>query len=279
MLSTIKSIINNKEELLESTAYIYEDIIDDIENYITEDVDDDSNKENDMDEDSGDEDSGDDAIDSMSLDDSDEEPIVDEESTDPEIDNFDDFDLDDVVEPTNSIDEPEGELNTSNLDGLDDVSLDEDLGDITNVELNTSTNNVADILPVPPMNASDAVVSDTMGTKIDDGFDNTPVVNSTMESFDNVFDDGFDDMNLFNEAIVIDASEDETPDESKPEVVDEPTTDDKENKVTSAVLDKVNEVGTDTTPEKDSKDKLLDKLDKLDRGILDLKENIKKHMS
>lgn len=285
MLSTIKDMINNKEEMLESAATIYEDIIDDVENYITEDseIDDLTDDDDDRVEDNKPEDEEDDKKKDKDKDDDHEgdemgdgvtpesldTPVIkhsNEEIGNSSIDNLDDLDLND---PVGIIDEPEGNLNATNLDNLDNMLLDQDLGDITNVELNVSTNNLADVLPVPPMNATDAVVSDTMDTITDDGFDNEPITSNTMESVD----DGFDDFELFSEAITIDANADDKPEDEKP------ADDNAENNVTSAVLDKVNDVNTEIEPDKDSKDKLLDKLDKLNRGILDLKENIKKQLS
>lgn len=337
MLESIKSIINKKEEFLESAQIIYEDAIDDIENYIT------SNDNQPVVESN---ESGDDPT---KTEDTTPEPAKDNDGKDND-DDIKDDDKDDLDIMSTDINNPDA-LTPQSTDIFDTklndiVDSKDDDSDIFNVSIDIKTNTLTDILPVPPMNAGDAVADDIMNTNIGDGFSETPAV-ELGEEFDekavlalsdkeleDLIRDNYDKgkspikdiqrklingekltgreaaifrMNykpdadskqpsagyilmqnykgqklsskIFTEAISIDAAADDT----KP-ADDKSTTDEKPadtNSVTDAVIDKVNDVESTPAPveEDDARDKLLDKLDKLNKSVLDLKENIKKHIS
>ena len=237
MLNGIKSIINRKEEFLESAQIIYEDAINDIENRIVEDV-----EKPDPDEDPKD----------------DELNNNPDDTGDPDIDNEDDNDPEELDIMGMDINDPDGIIpdeGSSIFDQkLDDGIVEDDDSAILSMTIDIKTNTLTDILPVPPLNAGDALTDNVMSTKVEDGF---------------------------TEAISIDAGADDTtsdvkPDDGKPAAG--------ANAVTDAVIDKVNDATAPTntnTPDSsdaDAKDKLLDKLDKLNKGIMNMKEDIKKYI-
>lgn len=355
MLDVIKGIINKKEEFLESAQIIYEDTIDDIENYIV------SNDNQPVVE------SNEPGDDVPKTEDTTPEPVKHDDDDDDDNDNDDDNDDLDIM--GTDINNPDA-LTAQSTDIFDTklndiaVSKDDD-SDIFNVTIDIKTNTLTDVLPVPPMNAGDAVADDIMNTNISDGFteaadmENVIILRNELKSLESKFPGAkkpmleiyksikkvtdltkyidtksaafkgilasdrklmsiidadksdaakvlnvieteaakmksyaatleqealkgktIEEAALIMEAISIDAAADDT----KPVDDKDTTTDDKPadtNSVTDAVIDKVNDVESTPAPveEDDAKDKLLDKLDKLNKSVLDLKENIKKHIS
>jgi hypothetical protein len=244
MLNAIKSIINRKEEFLESAQIIYEDAVNDVEDRIIDTEGQPATTDN-INENVP----------------STDEPKNINETDDNEPDDVDDGDGLDIMNM--DINNPNaitpGDSAIFDMKLSDDKSPVDDDSDILSMTIDIKTNTLIDVLPVPPLNAGDAVSENIMSTKVEDGF---------------------------TEAINIDASADDG--NGKPagdnttdnKIDDEPEKD--TNPVTDAVIDKVNDANTTPAPadtDDDAKSKLLDKLDKLNKSIVNMKEDIKKYIS
>lgn len=154
-------------------------------------------------------------------------------------------------------------------DAPDQATDDADLMSVT-IDLRSNTN--TDVLPVPPLNAGDAVQGDMMSTRIEDGF---------AESGEPEVDD--DVIDMMTEAIKIDGDEKAEPKKAK---ADEPDTSaddsaetDDTNSVTDAVMDKVadSEFGDMAGDQpSDVSSKLQEKLDKLQADIIRVKDLVRK---
>ena len=166
MLSEIKALINKKRDFLETAEMLYEDITgipdDDLIYYAEEDeLPDDDTDTDDMESDDIEEPSEepDDLMDT-SIDDDAAEP----EPAEPEVDTNDDL----MNTPIDSV-PGEGEPSVDMEPSTDDID------DLLSVSINLSSNTLSDVLPVPPMNAADAIADDTgddlMSSQIDDGYD------------------------------------------------------------------------------------------------------------
>lgn len=247
MLDVIKSIINRKRSFLEAANLILEDMEnDEIMDSLLDDklTGDDSSEE---DSSSSEEDSGFDTIgdsnDDLSFgDDSDDSgPIAD--------DGIDD----------------------SMMIKDDESTPDDEISDIFSISVDTRTNTVRDILPVPPMNAADAVVGDS-DAKLDSGFANECGDSNPMDGFldeSGVFYRGETAHRFLFEGID-DGSGDSSSDSDSPsmdggdDIPDAPSPDSgEESEVTTAVKqdleekDKESEEGGDTIGD-DSSDDLGD---------------------
>lgn len=159
MLDVIKSIINRKRSFLEAVDLILEDM------------------------------ESDEIVDSL-LDDklTDDGDVPSEDSSDDGEDHFE-FDdggaLGDDSEKDSS--GPVGDYGIDNSFDADasapsEESPDDEISDIFAISVDTRTNTVRDILPVAPMNASDAIVGDS-DAKVDSGFGNESGDVNPMDGF------------------------------------------------------------------------------------------------
>ena len=167
MLNTIKNLINSKKAYVEATQLILEN---------------------------------DELDDSIVLDEKPEEPEVQEPKTDePEVQSPVETDADENIEDEDGIGaggepkpaEGEGDVPAETplpLPGTEELPAPaegDDKADILNVEIDLATNTQTDVLPVPPANASDAIVGDDfMNQAIDSGFgdeEEKPPIETTMD--------------------------------------------------------------------------------------------------
>lgn len=144
MLDVIKSIINRKRSFLEAADLILEDMDNDeimdslLDDQITSQENDTSFNQN-----------NDSVEDSMVGDENDFKEIDDENKLGPiGADEADDSMM---------------------IKDSDEGSPDDELSDIFAISIDTRTNTITDVLPVPPMNAADAMVGDSEA-KVDSGF-------------------------------------------------------------------------------------------------------------
>lgn len=159
MLNTIKNLINSKKAYVEATQLILEN---------------------------------DELDDSIVLDEKPEEPEIQEPKTDePEVQSPVEApvetDADKNIEDEDGIGAG-GEEKPLPLPGTEELPAPaegDDTADILNVEIDLATNTQTDVLPVPPANASDAIVGDDfMNQAIDSGFggdEEKPPIETTMD--------------------------------------------------------------------------------------------------
>ena len=246
MLDVIKSIINRKRSFLEAANLILEDMEnDEIMDSLLDDklTSDDSSEE---DSSSSEEDSGFDTIG----------------------DSSDDLSFEDDSDDSGSI--ADDGIDDSMMIKDDESTPDDEISDIFSISVDTRTNTVRDILPVP-MNAADAVVGDS-DAKLDSGFANECGDSNPMDGFldeSGVFYRGETAHRFLFEGID-DGSGDSSSDSDSPsmdggdDVPDAPSPDaGEESEVTTAVKqdleekDKESEEGGDTIGD-DSSDDLGD---------------------
>lgn len=162
----------------------------------------------------------------------------------------------------------------------------DDIDNILDMSIDLKSNTAKDILPVPPVNAGEAIASDDiLSQKIDSGFSNEE--NPENPELPNE-DEGND---LLSEAITLDDSNkseseggsDEGTEESSSEngSTNEEGSKGEESIVTSAVRDKVNEADTEESLTDDlsdnsnsKKDDLLKKLGNITKNIEDAKKAV-----
>ena len=162
MLDVIKSIINRKRSFLEAANLILEDMENDeiMDSLLDDKLTDDGSDSLDSDSsstDDGFDTIGDDSGDLSFGDDSEGESIAD-----------------DGIDDSMMI-----------KDSDEESSPDDEISDIFAISIDTRTNTVRDILPVPPMNAADAVVGDS-DAKLDSGFG---AESGDMNPMDDFFDE------------------------------------------------------------------------------------------
>jgi hypothetical protein len=288
MLKTIKSMIEQKEEFLESAAVIYEDVMDDIEKYITEDED------------------GDDIV----LDDTDTkdpetiEPVKTQPVEDDTIEDKSAEDLTDICDllnvtidsKTNTLTDvlPVPPVNAKDViisNDILDAEIDDGFTEASTLAL--SEEEYANLL-CTNYNDDKSYLKDIQNKLINGQkltvreaaiFRLSYKNNGKGENVGYILLQNHKGKKLpadiFTESINIDAADTSKTDDSinKDAATDDGKVEDT-NDLTNTVIDKVNDV--ESTPvaddPADAKMKLMDKLDKLNKGILDLKENIKKHI-
>lgn len=149
-----------------------------------------------------------------------------------------------------------------------------DDADLMSVTIDLRSNTNTDVLPVPPLNAGDAVQDDMLSTRIDDGF----AENSEPETAG----DEEPEVDMMTEAIKIDGDEKTEPKKAKADEPDEVPDDTEDtSSVTDAVMDKVadSEFGdTGGEPSSDVNLKLQEKLDKLQADIIRVKDLVRKNI-
>ena len=179
MLNGIKSMILEKENYMEAAQLIFEDAahggIDDLivlneKADVPEDDEDikdpevgDEGEDLDNDDDKKDKGSGeDDDITNILLDD--EEPLKDGDNPDvigdpkPEENDLLATSIDDEIQPS--------------LEPTDDLPpVGNDTDDLLNISIDLRSNTIADVLPVPPDNAGEAISDDILSTRVDSGFE------------------------------------------------------------------------------------------------------------
>jgi len=320
MFKEIKKIINRKKEFSETAELMYQDInenalndiimLDELNPFTEADDEIDEVVESDEEEDVDEvvEDDGEIDMDTPIGDDSAEEPTEDIES-DEEIDM--DASIGDNEEPESmdsdempdagDANEMEIDMNTPIGDGTDEFSVEPEeidefnIEDIMKVTINLSSNTMSDVLPIPPANARDALVSSDDG-EID--------MNTRIG-------DGYGESSNLNEAITLDGAPADTPEASADQqsaaapapAAEEPAADAPpdadmqadatggENEVTSAVRDKVaetdalNEPAIADVPMDDGMDNaapvgnmhpevLRDRIERLNRETSELKKSL-----
>lgn len=268
MLNGIKTLINSKIAMQESASVILENSsmmdLDDaiilgeegdigvpIEEEDTDNsaptMDDDtdnSSQENDEDSDSGD------ANEPESVPGA-EEPNSDTSDNDSGKDSIDDVDTSDPMNDNigDSLPEPVGKQTGEPV-------VDDDT-DLMNMDINIASNTMSNVLPVPPSNASDAVVDDEMSTSTDSGFegiDTSDPMNDNIEKVPTAESTSFVEGislagGMEGDSQQTDSTGDPAPEDTTTNSSDTPPdTNNAENDVTSAVRDKVNESETTTDP-------------------------------
>lgn len=146
MLDVIKSIINRKRSFLEAVDLILEDMESDeiVDSLLDDKLTDDSSSS----EDSSSEDDSEDHFDFG------DSGFLDGDSSSSGSSEVGDYGVDNSLDADNSAPEE---------------SPDDEISDIFAISVDTRTNTVRDILPVPPMNAADAVEGNS-DAKLDSGF-------------------------------------------------------------------------------------------------------------
>ena len=248
MLDVIKSIINRKRSFLEAVDLILEDMESDeiVDSLLDDKLTDDSSSS----EDSSSEDDSEDHFDF------DDGGLLGGDSSSSGSPEVGDYGVDNSLDADNSAPEE---------------SPDDEISDIFAISVDTRTNTVRDILPVPPMNAADAVEGNS-DAKLDSGFANECGDANPMDGFldeSGVFYRGETAHRFLFEGID-DGSGDSSSDSDSPsmdggdDVPDAPSPDTgEESEVTTAVKqdleekDKESEEGGDTIGD-DSSDDLGD---------------------
>lgn len=183
---------------------------------------------------------------------------------DDEVDKPDDDDGE-VKDGDNDEDQAEDMMDSKiSTDNQVDQTDDDDA--LLSVTLDMRSNTIPDILPVPPMNAGDAVTDDVPSTRVEDGFDDGSIEVESMMTEAITIDDGDGKKSGKDKS----AEEDQADDEG-----------DGDNAVTDAIMDKVadSEAGDEFTgdaADDDLRVKLQDRMDKLQKEILSVKDMIKK---
>jgi len=158
MLNTIRDLINQKREFMESAAILYEDMteinLDD--NQLFSEAEDD---EEDLSEDDAD---------------GEEDDDDDEEDETPE---GEENEMDGIMNSPLDVDAVGGE---EQLPAPAEIPAQDDI-DLMDVTVDLRSNTVTDVLPVPPMNASDALTDDVMSVKISSGFGDDDATGSEAE--------------------------------------------------------------------------------------------------
>lgn len=298
MLKIIKDMINRKQEFLESARLIYEDVMEEgLNDFIIlgetseEDIEEDSSDSEEIDVTDKEEDSSDMDLDTISL--SDEEPEVPEEPMGMDDANSSE---DDVLSTPLNDDLP---MPIGRQTG---EPLNDDIDDLMYVTIDLKSNTMSDVLPVPPSNASEALNLDNIEMNVDSGFESA---NEDVKKLDEIetktkkkTDDAWNTVkktvnenddkdespkteSSWFEAISLDSSPipTATPDAATPSAASGGT-----NDVTSAVLDKVNEMDSidapdtnlNVTPEMDMVTPANDMEEPLDKDTKDNSELLKK---
>ncbi len=298
MLKIIKDMINRKQEFLESARLIYEDVMEEgLNDFIIlgetseEDIEEDSSDSEEIDVTDKEEDSSDMDLDTISL--SDEEPEVPEEPMGMDDANSSE---DDVLSTPLNDDLP---MPIGRQTG---EPLNDDIDDLMYVTINLQSNTMSDVLPVPPSNASEALNLDNIEMNVDSGFESA---NEDVKKLDEIetktkkkTDDAWNTVkktvnenddkdespkteSSWFEAISLDSSPipTATPDAATPSAASGGT-----NDVTSAVLDKVNEMDSidapdtnlNVTPEMDMVTPANDMEEPSDKDTKDNSELLKK---
>ena len=298
MLKIIKDMINRKQEFLESARLIYEDVMEEgLNDFIIlgetseEDIEEDSSDSEEIDVTDKEEDSSDMDLDTISL--SDEEPEVPEEPMGMDDANSSEDDL--LSTPLNDdLPMPIGRQTGE--------PLNDDIDDLMYVTIDLKSNTMSDVLPVPPSNASEALNLDNIEMNVDSGFESA---NEDVKKLDEIetktkkkTDDAWNTVkktvnenddkdespkteSSWFEAISLDSSPipTATPDAATPSAASGGT-----NDVTSAVLDKVNEMDSidapdtnlNVTPEMDMVTPANDMEEPSDKDTKDNSELLKK---
>ncbi len=298
MLKIIKDMINRKQEFLESARLIYEDVMEEgLNDFIIlgetseEDIEEDSSDSEEIDVTDKEEDSSDMDLDTISL--SDEEPEVPEEPMGMDDANSSE---DDVLSTPLNDDLP---MPIGRQTG---EPLNDDIDDLMYVTIDLKSNTMSDVLPVPPSNASEALNLDNIEMNVDSGFESA---NEDVKKLDEIetktkkkTDDAWNTVkktvnenddkdespkteSSWFEAISLDSSPipTATPDAATPSAASGGT-----NDVTSAVLDKVNEMDSidapdtnlNVTPEMDMVTPANDMEEPSDKDTKDNSELLKK---
>lgn len=321
MLNNIKNMINQKKEFLETAKILFEEATDSLDDYLFLNEGKDEDELDEIDDSAEDDvttdnnDGSDEKEDASIPEDNSEDPSDDEDTDEPgstgdvEEQPIEDDDL------SNNIDnEPIGDDNPEDGKLTDDLPdlvgkqtgepVEDNIDDLLDATIDLKSDTIKDILPVPPSNASDAVMSDDiLDQRVDSGFGDEP--SSESEPVD---DNGTDienepiednnenngeldesDLNvddLLSEAISLGdgdapAEMDEQSDNGGETNMDglEDTTegDEGENDVTAAVRDKVAEAEAPQEAEvgsAESKDELLKKLGNITKSLEDAKKAI-----
>lgn len=263
MLSAIKDLVNQKREFLESAELLYEEM---------------TGVPDDM------------FLESGQADDNDE-PIMETPTEGPEgvpatEDGPDDDDDDD--------DEDDGDILMTKVGEIDHgpaayklppVSDGDDTADLLNVSVDLSSNTVSDTLPVPPANASEAIDDDMLATRVGDGFgesEEPPAEEPPVETTPTEPPADLSATPSFQEAISLGADGEKGEGEETPpeETGDKKKAEGEGETVTDAVMDKVAEAEAEPAPITGTIDQqaIQDKLDKLSKNIMDVKETIKKEL-
>ena len=307
MLNTIKSMIQQKKSFQEASDLIMEDVnIFGISDSVVfgEDVD------NDNDDDNNEENSNNL---NNNIETSDENNM-DDESNDISQNNTDNSILDNPIEDDKELPIPGNNELLPNPTDNNINNRSDDYNDILSADIDLTSNTMKDILPVPPSNAGDSVVSnDTVNQHIDSGFgnENDDQQSSNQVLTNDILDVNIDEIpsntsnnisvNAMSEAITVgdDNSEDssqssdnstetaedkpetteqtpETTEEEPGDTTEEPKVEDnnEESPVTSAVKDKIAEM--DIEDDIASKDSSKDELLKKLGNITKSLEDAKK---
>jgi hypothetical protein len=181
MLNAIKNRILLKEEFLESASIIFEDVVNNVDDLIF-------------------------------LEDSDTE-----EST-PEMDETTEDNSTELDEDPTPMDDS-NDVKGLTFDGVPSSgNITDEADDFLSVSVDLKTNTINDILPIPPRGASEAINDDVLNTRIDSGFDDASIDNTTKNTIDNNTEDNLDDDDLLNTKV--DDNEESDPELSTESVYD-----------------------------------------------------------